>query len=414
MDILKTALSYFKTLFKWLIVSTIVGLAGGLVGSAFHICVDLATETRTANPWIIWFLPLGGVLITALYNIFKFKGKLDTNRVLDAAREDEKVPLVMAPLIFISTVITHLFGGSAGREGAALQLGGSLGYNIARLFRLGKDDIHIIVMSGMSGVFSALFGTPLAAAFFSLEVIRVGIIHYAGIVPCVISASTAYLVTKIFGVIPVRFENVVFESLGVSLVIKVIVLALLCAFVSILFCKTIKKTESVFEKFISNPYLRAFVGGGLILGLTYLVGSYEYNGAGMDIISRAINGEARYEAFLLKILFTAITIAAGFKGGEIVPTFFIGSTFGCVAGSLLGLNPGFAASIGFIALFCGVVNCPITSILLSIEIFGSEGALLFAIATGISYMMSGYFGLYKSQKIAYSKLNESYININTH
>ena len=167
------------------------------------------------------------------------------------------------------------------------------------------------------------------------------------------------------------------------------------------------------EKLFKNKYLRAFVGAVVIVLLTLLVGTRDYNGAGMDIITRAISGEAKPEAFLLKILFTAVTIATGFKGGEIVPTFFIGSTFGCVASPLFGLDPTLGAAIGFIALFCGVVNCPVASIILSLEVFGPEGILFFAIACSVSYMMSGYFGLYESQKILYSKINDEYININT-
>ena len=191
------------------------------------------------------------------------------------------------------------------------------------------------------------------------------------------------------------------------------IFAILCALVSILFCPSIKYFTNLSKKRIPNSYLRAFLGGCLIVVLTILVRTTDYNGAGMDVISRAMEGIAKPEAFLLKIIFTVITISAGFKGGEIVPTFFIGSTFGCVVGGLLGLEPSFGAAIGFVALFCGVVNCPIASILLALEVFGSKSILIFAIVCGVSYMMSGYYGLYSSQKIMYSKLEAKYININT-
>ncbi|MBQ6937451.1 MAG: chloride channel protein, partial [Clostridia bacterium] len=183
----KSSLLYIRTLLKWTILATLVGLAGGIIGSIFHESVEIATSLREKNGWLIYLLPLGGVVIAFIYALSKKKGRIDTNRVIESARDEESVPLVMAPLIFVSTVITHLLGGSAGREGAALQLGGSIGYNMGRLTRLNKNDMHIIVMSGMSSVFSALFGTPLTAAFFAIEVVSVGIIHYGALVPCILS-----------------------------------------------------------------------------------------------------------------------------------------------------------------------------------------------------------------------------------
>ena len=403
---IKSITEHLKILVKWLIIASVLGILGGIIGSAFHFSVDYVTEIRDHNLWLIFLLPVGAVIITAIYDMFKSKGKLDTDRVINSVITDEKVPLIMAPLIFVSTVITHLLGGSAGREGAALQLGGSIGYNLGKLFRLDNHDIHLIVMSGMSAVFSALFGTPVAAAFFALEVSNVGIFHYAGLVPCLIASSSAFLTSCLFGISPVRFDivsNIDFSAISLG---KIIILALFCALVSISFCSAIKFTENLSKKFFPNRYLRGIVGGGMLVLLTILLRTYDYNGAGMNIISRAINGDAKYEAFLLKILFTAITISAGFKGGEIVPTFFIGATFGCVMGQILGLNTSLSAALGFSALFCGVVNCPVASVLLAAEIFGADGILSYAIVCGICYMMSGKFSLYKSQKLAFSKLYE--------
>lgn len=404
----KISANYVKTLCKWLILAGLVGTLGGFVGSAFHLSVDWVTELRTEYGWILFLLPVGGLLITAFYHLFRSKGHIDTNRVLEAVRSDEKVPLVMVPLIFVSTVITHLLGGSAGREGAALQLGGSVGYNVGKAFKLKENDRHIIVMAGMSSVFAALFGTPMTAAVFALEVVNVGVLHYAGLLPCVIASITAFLISGWLGIPPVRFD-VVMQSVTVSGLLQVAVLAVLCAAASILFCTAIKQCEHYGEKLIQNRYLRVVIGSTIIILLALVLQTRDYNGAGMDIITRALGGEAKPEAFLLKIIFTAITIAAGFKGGEIVPAFFVGSTFGCVVGSLLGMDAGFAAAIGFVALFCGAVNCPLASLLLSVEVFGVEGILFFAITCSVSYMMSGHFGLYKSQKIIYSKLDDSLI-----
>ena len=410
---LKKPLIYTKSLVKWLILSLVVGAVGGFIGSGFHISIDYVTELRIEKSYLIYFLPLGGIVIAGIYHIFKSKGKLDTNRVLVAVTKQEKVPLVMAPLIFLGTVLTHLLGGSAGREGAALQLGGSIGYNTGRLLKLKNDDLHIIVMSGMSAVFAALFGTPLTASFFALEVARVGVMHYAALVPSVMAALVASYIAKFCGLSPVAFEGLKKVSISPSAVGYIVVIAILCALVSILFCKSIKKTEQLFDRLMPSRYIRAFVGGGIIVLLTMVLKTYDYNGAGMDVITKAIDGEAKYEAFILKIIFTSITIAAGFKGGEIVPAFFIGSTFGCIVGSIIGFDPSVAAAAGFICVFCSVVNCPVASVMLSIEVFGSHNILLFALACAISYMMSGYSGLYSEQQIAFSKINEEKINKKT-
>ncbi|MBE7038736.1 MAG: chloride channel protein [Ruminococcaceae bacterium] len=403
-DSLKISLLNFKALIKWIVVAALVGFIGGVIGSIFHISIDLATELREHNSYVIFLLPLGGLVIAFLYNLCKKQGHIDTNRVLEAIRQDEKVPFVMAPLIFISTVITHLFGGSAGREGAALQLGGSIGYKLGKVLKLNKNDMHIVVMSGMSGVFAALFGTPLTAMFFSLEVTKVGEMYYTGLVPCLVSSYIAYFVALLFKIGPVRFDSIAFETLEFDVILKVAFLAVFCALVSILFCVAIKRSEHYMKRFIKNNYFRALFGGALIVILTLLLGTHDYNGAGMDIIAKAMSGNARYEAFLLKIIFTVITISAGFKGGEIVPTFFIGSTFGCVFGSLLGLDASFAAQIGFVSLFCGVVNCPVASLILALEVFGSDSIFLFAVAVCISYMLSGRYSLYKSQEFVNSKI----------
>lgn len=410
-DRVKYCFGNLKILLKWLVIALIVGALGGVVGSFFHISVDLATELREHNKFIILFLPLGGIFIAFLYRICKRWGSIDTNRVIEAVNGNGKVPFVMAPLIFVSTVITHLFGGSAGREGAALQLGGSIAYRVGRVFKLSKDDLHIIVMSGMSAVFAALFGTPITAMFFSLEVTSVGIMHYASMVPCIIASSCAYFVALIFKIPPVKFDNIALEVFTPQTVGKVIILAILCAIVGVVFCVSIKKCEHYIKKLLPNNYLRAIAGGLIIVILTFALRTTDYNGAGMDVISRALSGDAKYEAFILKIIFTAITISAGFKGGEIVPTFFIGSTFGCIMGNVLGLDPSFASAIGFVTLFCSVVNCPVASFVLAVEVFGTQSILLFAIAVSISYMMSGYRGLYKSQRFMYSKTEMKQIDI---
>lgn len=402
------------TSIKWVIFALITGLVVGSISTMFHFSISIATMVREKNPWIIFLLPIGGLIIVRCYRMVKDEKELSTNSVLSAIHSNEKLPLKMAPLIFISTVITHLFGGSAGREGAALQLGGSIGNGLGALFHFDDNDKHIMIMCGMSAAFSALFGTPMAAAIFSMEVISVGIMQYSALVPCVIASLSAFSVAQAFGVGQELFlvewvPNFTFFSAA-----KVSILAVLCAVLSIAFCVLLHQTEHLYKKLFKNPYLRVFVGGCLIIVLTLLVGDQTYNGTGMHVIEEAMEGNVVPYAFLLKMLFTALTIGAGYKGGEIIPSLFIGATFGCLFGNVIGFAPDLCAAIGMVSLFCGVTNCPITSLLISFELFGYEGMPYYLLAVAFSYMLSGYYGLYSSQRIMYSKYRTKYINRQSH
>ena len=401
---------YAVTLLKWMVLGGVIGLVGGIIGSLFHIGVDTATQMRLAHPWVLYLMPVGGLAIVGLYRLTKTEGK-GTNDIIASVHFGEQVPGLLVPVIFVSTVITHLCGGSAGREGAALQIGGGIGYQAGRLLRLGEKDLPLATLCGMSGVFAALFGTPLTATVFALEVISVGVLYYAGLVPCLTAALTGYLVSVLMGVPPTRF-TVTVPGLEVRTMLLVMVLALLCAVVSILFCRGLHGVEHLLKRTLKNPYLRVAVGAAVLIGLTLLTNG-DYNGAGMEVIGRAIAGQADPWAWVWKLLFTAITIGCGFKGGEVVPSFFVGACFGCVLGGFLGLPAGFGAAIGLVAVFCGAVNCPIASVFLSIELFGTGDLLYFAMACAISYLLSGYCGLYSSQTILYSKMRAEFINIHT-
>ncbi len=402
---------YAVTLLKWMVLGGVIGLVGGIIGSLFHIGVDTATQMRLAHPWVLYLMPVGGLAIVGLYRLTKTEGK-GTNDIIASVHFGEQVPGLLVPVIFVSTVITHLCGGSAGREGAALQIGGGIGYQAGRLLRLGEKDLPLATLCGMSGVFAALFGTPLTATVFALEVISVGVLYYAGLVPCLTAALTGYLVSVLMGVPPTRF-TVTVPGLEVRTMLLVMVLALLCAVVSILFCRGLHGVERLLKRTLKNPYLRVAAGAAVLIGLTLLTNG-DYNGAGMEVISRAIAGQADPWAWVWKLLFTAITIGCGFKGGEVVPSFFVGAAFGCVAAGWLGLPAGFGAAMGLVSVFCGAVNCPLASIILSVELFGSGDLLYFAMACSISYLISGYCGLYSSQTILYSKLRAEFINVRTH
>ena len=400
-------------LVKWLIFAALTGLSLGLVGTAFGKGVAMATAFRTAHPQILFALPLAGVLIVWMYQWERKQEHSSTNMVLDAIHAEREIPLKTAPLIFISTILTHLFGGSAGREGAALQLGGSIGNFLGRILRIDENDRRVMIMAGMSAAFSALFGTPMAATVFSMEVVSVGIMHYAALVPCVVASYIAYAVACHFGLTGERFALSALPDFNMINAGKILFLGLCCAAVSILFCVILHKTEELFAKKIKNAFVRPLVSGVLIILLTLLLGTTDYLGTGMQVVERAVvDRQVVWYAFLLKILFTAITLSGGFKGGEIVPTFFVGATFGCLMGQILHISPSLAAACGMAAVFCGVTNSPISSLLISLEMFGFEGAPFYFLAIAISYMQSGYYGLYHSQKIMYSKVKTQFINRN--
>jgi H+/Cl- antiporter ClcA len=397
----------FGAFFKWVFFGVLMGAVAGGAGTLFYFCIAWVTGIRGGNPWLLYLLPLGGLMIVFSYRKLGAPHPQGTDLVIEAVRSPEPVPIKMAPLIFFATAVTHLFGGSAGREGAALQLGGSLGYGIGHVFRLDEKDLHILTMSGMAACFSALFGTPITATVFVMEVVTVGVMYYSALVPCAAAAVVGACISRACGVPPTEFAIAGIPAVDWKPVFLVILLAVLCALLSAFFCYFMRGTGKFLRR-IQNPYARAAVGGALVILLVFPFGR-DYLGMGGSVIAAAMQGHAVPEAFLLKLLFTAVTLGAGFRGGEIVPAFFVGATLGCAAGGMIGLNPSFGAAIGFMAVFCGVTNCPITAFILSMEVFGSRGAVYYLIAAAISYMLSGYTGIYSKQKILYSKLKPLYL-----
>ena len=400
-----------RTSVKWILIAVFTGLVVGAVGIAFAYAMAWATTMRNTCSWLLYFLPLAGILIVSWYYLFKDKHDKGTNLVISAIHSGEEVPLRMAPLIFVATVLTHLCGGSAGREGAALQIGASIGNHIGKLFHFNENDKRVMIMCGMSACFSALFGTPMAAAIFSMEVISVGVMYYAALVPCVIASFVAHSLAAMCGVGWESFPVNDLPAFTVKSACIIGVLAVLCAVLSVIFCEILHRTTHFFRKYISNHYVRTIVGGCIIIALTLLVGNRDYNGAGMDVIARCFEtGTVFPGAFLLKMIFTAITLGTCYKGGEIVPTFYVGATFGCLFSMITGFCSPLCIAVGMVSLFCGVTNSPLASLLICFELFGYEGMPYYLLAIALSYMYSGYHGLYSSQKILYSKFKTSYID----
>ena len=395
----------------WLIAGIAVGLLCGALGAAFSKSVSFVTALRAENKWLIYLLPVGGLLSVAVYKLCGVEGR-GTNQVFESVRSEKPISFLLAPAVFIGSVITHLLGGSAGREGAALQLGGSVSALLAKIFRLDDKSRHILTLCGMGAVFSAVFGTPIGACVFAVEVVSVGQICSAAIFPSIISSVTAFIIAGRLGVVPERFHISSIPEAGFDSLWRVMAVAVAAAAVSIVFCKSMHFGEKFFNRYIKNPFVRIFIGGAAVVLLTLIVGTRDYNGGGIEVVERIFEqGVVRPEAFLLKIVFTVITVSAGFKGGEIVPTLFIGATLGGTLGPLAGLNPAFGAATGIAAMLCGVTNCPLATFFICVELFGAEGMVFYAVAAAVSFVLSDYTSLYHSQHLIFSKLKEEIIDI---
>ena len=372
-----------SSLGKWLILAVVTGCIVGAASSLFSYVLKTVTNVREEHLWIFYLLPVSGLIIVFLYQKF---GKDDggPNQVFMTIRSKDDVPLKSAPLIFISTALTHLTGGSAGREGAVIQLGGSIGNQLGRMLPLDEEDRHV------------------------------GVMYYTALVPCIIASLIASGFAASMGINPEAFHVTSIPALTIESGIKMGIVALCCAGLSILFCMALNGISAFYAKYLKNVYVRVVVASVAIIVITKLLGTTDYMGAGTGLIAQAIeHGNVRTLDFFWKLVLTVLTMRAGFRGGEIVPSFCIGATFGCVLGHILGLSPSICAASGMVALFCGVTNCPLTSILIAFELFGFEGVSYYLIAVSISYAASGYYGLYKDQTIVYSKYKAKYVNHHT-
>lgn len=400
--------SVVKGFFKWLIISLLMGATVGFIGVLFYYSSSFADKIHSNHSFTLYLMPVGGLLIVLIYKLMGISNDRGTNLVLLAVSENEKMSIKNAVSIFLASVITHFCGGSSGREGASLQIGASVGSALGRALKLSEEDKKILTMCGMSAMFSAVFGTPITASVFSMEVISVGIFRYYAIVPCVLSALTADYISDLCNTSHLHMEVAITEQTPLNF-LKVILLGLACAVLSVIVCMALTGSTALFRK-IRNSYARAMTGGALLILMTLISGTQIYNGTGGAMIMSFFEDRPFALAFLVKLLFTMVTLGSGFKGGEILPVFFIGASFGSTVSPLLGFDCSVGASICMTALFCGVTNCPIASIILCVELFGSDGIAFYVTACVISYMVSGYKGLYSEQVILYSKTNTEYIN----
>lgn len=381
----------------WVLLGIISGIICGLCGAVFSKSVEFVTNVRSQNEWILYLLPVGGLLSVGIYKLCRIKN-VGTTTVFDCVRTEKNLPHLLAPVIFCGTCISHLFGASAGREGAALQIGGGVANTLARIFKLDEDSRHVTVMCGMAALFSAVFGTPLAACVFVLEVILTKLCLSA-VIPVLFSSVTAFIVAQLLHIHPERFHIGSLPAFSFSVVWKSAVITVAGILVAFIFCKSLHLSEKFAKKLFSNEFLRVAIGGAVIVALTLLIDTRDYNGGGVNIIELVFEGHVKYEAFALKILFTIICVACGYKGGEIIPTLFIGATLGGALALLLSLPIGVGGAIGMAVLFVCATKSPLATILLCGEMFGFASVALIAPVVIVSYIASHKLcGLYSNSK----------------
>lgn len=384
----------FKRILGDFLLWILIGILCGVVGSVFSKTVGLVTNVRLQNGWLICFLPIAGLLSVAVCNLCKTQ-KVSTVDVFCSAKQDKKLPLLLAPAVFLATAITHLFGGSAGKEGAALQIGGGISAVVSKVFKVSQKTRNTLILCGMAGLFSAAFGTPFAAAVFAIEAVRLKKRDVLQILPCLVSGLVAFVIALGLKTEAERFHIGTIPDVNFKTCLIVLLISVSAALVGVVFCKSLHFVHKLFEKIIKNGYLRVFVGGAIVVLLTIVIGNGDYNGSSAQKIAEIFEtGNVRYEAFALKIIFTVITMGCGFKGGEIVPTLVIGSALGGAIAMLTGIAVPFCAAIGIAALFCCVTKCPVTSVVICLELFSFKAPVFIIFAVLISFLLSGKSSLY--------------------
>ena len=420
-------LNIARHLLYWTALVVPISIVTGSLVALFLWLLDLATATRWNNLWLIFFLPLAGLLITALYKFYGKNSDAGNNLIMDEIHKPGGgVPARMTPLVLFSTIITHLFGGSAGREGTAVQMGGSISSLFSKWYKLKHRDKRILLMCGMAAGFGAVFGTPIAGAVFAMEVLAIGRIKYDALIPCFIASLLADITCSAYGIHHTQYSIAFSEHTAVKdaykwlpylhfdflLLAKVILAGVAFGLAGFLFAELSHRIKDGATKYIHNKWLTPVIGAALVIGISYILGTFDYIGlgvtnpkGGVSIVSAFSANGADTWSWFWKLLLTAITLSTGFKGGEVTPLFFIGATLGNTLAAISGSPVDLFAGLGFIAVFAGATNTPLACTIMGVELFGSANVVYFAVACFTAYYFSGHSGIYGSQRVAVSKLH---------
>ena len=391
-------------IFKWLVLSSIVGLLAGLSSGVFLMLLEWAGEFRESNLWMISLLPIAGFLIGWSYHKWGKDVVKGNNQLLDEYYQpNRKIPFKMAPLVLIGTVLTHLFGGSAGREGTAVQMGGAISDQFSGLFKLDSIDRKILLVIGISAGFASVFGTPFTGAIFALEVLILTKARWESIFPSILTAFIADFACDLTGVKHSHYQILDIPDFTGSSLFWSVLAGLIFGLGAMLFAQGTHFWGRIFKQIIPYAPFRPMIGGVVIAIAVYLIGTTKYIGLGLPTISASFSEQMNSYDFLLKILFTSFTLGAGFKGGEVTPLFYVGATLGNALVWFVPLPVGLLAGMGFVAVFSGATNTPIACTVMGLEVFGLEGGVYIAIACFTAYLSSGYKGIYSSQMIAAPK-----------
>lgn len=383
-----------------LFVASVIGLLSGTASAAFLNALDFLTETRLKNPWLLYLLPWAGILIAFVYSRYGKNSEAGNNLLIDEIHDPKKiVPLRMAPFVFIGTLVTHLFGGSAGREGTAVQMGGTLADQVNKLFGFSSEKRKIYLIAGIAGGFSSVFGTPLAGCVFGLEVLAIGHLRYHALLPSLLSAVIAHYACLSWGVIHTQYFITSVPDLTAFNILWTLVAGGCFGLCSYIFSWSSHHLTRLLKNAFQSPLVRAFLGGLTIILAAEILSTDRYLGLGIPIISESFQGPVPAYDFIFKIFFTVVTLSSGFKGGEVTPLFFIGATLGNALAWILPLPVNLLAGMGFVAVFAGAANTPLACTLMAMELFGSQSAVYMALACIMSYVLSGQTGIYHAQRI---------------
>lgn len=391
-------------LLQWIFICILTGVFSGSASAFFLVALEWVTQIRENNKWIIWLLPIGGLVIGLGYHYWGKSVVKGNNLLLEEYENPQKIiPLKMAPLVLFGTLITHLFGGSAGREGTAVQMGGAIADQFTKLFQLDASERKTILILGISAGFASVFGTPLAGALFALEVVYFSKINFKSIFLSFLVAYIAYFTVELWHVNHTKYTIPFVPEISFLTLFWIVLVSVLFGLAAMLFSRSTHFWGHLFSKTISFPPLRPFVGGCFIALAVYFIGTTKYIGLGVPMIVDAFsNPNASYD-FLLKILFTGFTLGAGFKGGEVTPLFFIGATLGSTLTLIVPLPIALLAGMGFVAVFSGATHTPIACTVMGMELFGIESGIFIGLACSIAYFSSGSVGIYNAQIVKGAK-----------